>query len=1099
MGVSHVNFDCIEKRLSRLLKVYGNIVGTHYVPFIVLPIVISVGLAFGGLFFVQNTDTEYLFSPDNGPARKHRAQIEEHFSVNFDGDFTVARQTQVGRYARILVSAVDDGNILRENVLNDIVDLDERVKNMIVTKEGDDYKYDDLCGKWRETCSDPNTVLTLLQYNASNVNNLQLSYPVTAVQGMEYFIGGSLGGVEYLNNTDIIKSAKAMSLLYSLRSDELDDVSGKWEDKFVDLALKYESDTIEISFIISKSLDHDYIAIVIEMFPRLVVAFFVLTIFSVCACMMADWVTSKPILGILGVISALLAVVSAFGLLLLCGVPFIHLVIGMPFLTLGVGVDDMFIMIASWRTTSPRLSVAERLGETFSEAALSITITSLTDALAFGIGAISNFPSVRIFCCYCGVAIVFDYLYQITFFGGCMALIGHREKQNRHCVTMKKVVSKSRAPSKAYRLFCAGGFSSNPNDDIDNASEHIVSKFFAKYYGPFITKGWVKFLTLLLYFGYIGLAIWGCFSLSEGIRPRQLALDNSYTVNYYDAEEKYFLDYGPVIQYVITEHQDYSNEAVQAEVNNVIAQAHQSEYFYSENKYTTQCWLLDYLQFLNQTGFTYTDEDSFISILRNNFLSSVYFEHYKLDIAFDSKNMTIESSRFLVTSRSLSAGTVEEKKEFLHKSRNIAAESSLPMIAYNPSFIFDDHFDAILPSMIQNILIAAAGMLLVSLLLIPQPICSLYVTVSIASIVVGVLGYMAFWDVGLDFVSMITIVVCIGFSVDYSAHVAYIFVISQRDSRNERAIDSLRLLGLPILQSVSSTILAIIPIYTGNTYAFRAIFETLFLGISFGGLHGLLFLPTLLSLIGPGKIDTKSKEELLNRPVDLLKTWIKESSQPYWKTRLRQTEYAQNLAFDNSSLDYHVHNVPNGHHMTTSNPIIANGGATRSLLLDVNQNYEARKTRSHNVDPKQTKVPPRRNIPHRTSRRPRELYSVSSNARTQGIGRRQHKHSHTTRMANIAGKYDARLRNSKPRPHTANGAAVQGRMEMIDVDSIHTSISQFYQGNHQRYYLPYNSRSRSNGIPDNDSYDFWNQNIDINLSNSEKYSEFSQRKSQGLF
>ncbi|XP_077994502.1 patched domain-containing protein 3-like [Glandiceps talaboti] len=332
---SKFTFDCIERRLSRLLKVYGNIVGTYYVPFIVLPIVISMGLAFGGLFFVQNTDTEYLFSPDNGPARKHRAQIEEHFSVNFDGDFTVARQTQVGRYARILVSAVDDGNILRENALNEIIDLDEWVINMIVTKEGDDYKYDDLCGKWRETCSDPNTVLTLLQYNASNVNNLQLSYPVTAVQGMEYFIGGSLGEVEYLNNTDIIKSAKAMSLLYSLRSDELDDVSGKWEDKFVDLALKYESDEIDISFLISGSLDHDYIAIVIAMLPRITISFFILTTFSVLTCMMSNWVASKPVLGIMGVISALLAGVTAFGLLLFCGVPFIHLCIGTPCLILG--------------------------------------------------------------------------------------------------------------------------------------------------------------------------------------------------------------------------------------------------------------------------------------------------------------------------------------------------------------------------------------------------------------------------------------------------------------------------------------------------------------------------------------------------------------------------------------------------------------------------------------------------------------------------------------------------------------------------------------------------------------------------------------------
>ncbi|XP_077994500.1 patched domain-containing protein 3-like [Glandiceps talaboti] len=866
-------FDCIEKRLCRVLRVYGEFVGTYYIPFIVIPIVVTVGLSFGGLFFRQKTDTEYLFTPEDGPAKKHRDEVEKYFPVNFDDGFMINRQTEVGRYAHVLITVDDDGDVLQEDVLYAIIQFDERVKNLEVSYSRQGHhiklKYGDLCGKLHKRCSDSNTILRLINYNAYNFNAFiafhSLSYPVTAVQGMEYFIGGSLGGVEYLNNTDIIKSAKAMSLLYSLRSDGLDDLSGKWEERFIDMALEYESNKIDISFFISRSLDHDYVVIVISMLPSLVIAFFILTTFAVCTCMMFDWVTSKPILGMLGVISALLAAVSAFCLLLYCGVPFIHLVIGMPFLTLGIGVDDMFIMIASWRTTSPRHSVAERLGETFSEAALSITITSLTDALAFGIGAISNFPSVRIFCCYCGVAIVFDYLYQITFFGGCMALIGHREKQNRHCVTMKKVVPRSEAPSKFYRICCAGGILYKLGNVEENISEHIASRFFAKYYGPFVTQRWMKCLTLLLYLGYMGVAIWGCLRLSEGIDPRQLALDDSYTVEYYDQEERYFLDYGPVVQFVITSPENYSDQKVIQDIKNVIGEIHNNSYFFNENDdFTTQCWLLHYLQFLQQVNVTYHSEDSFILQLRNIFLQLPNFQHYRYDINFDSDNKTIQSSRFLVMSRSVANGTVETKRDFLHTSRNIASRSSIPMIAYHPTFIFDDHFDAVLPSIIQNVLIAAGGMLVVSLLLIPHPICSLYVTVSIASIVVGVLGYMAFWDVGLDFVTMITIVVCIGFSVDYSAHVTYIFVISPRDSRDKRAIESLRLLGLPIVQSISSTILALIPIYMAKTYAFKAIFKTLFLGISLGGLHGLLFLPVLLSLIGPRKSSKPSLPDKYN-------------------------------------------------------------------------------------------------------------------------------------------------------------------------------------------------------------------------------------------
>ena len=46
----------------------------------------------------------------------------------------------------------------------------------------------------------------------------------------------------------------------------------------------------------------------------------------------------------------------------------------------------MFILVSSWRYTSFKLSTEERLGQTLKDAAVSITITSITDALAFGIG-----------------------------------------------------------------------------------------------------------------------------------------------------------------------------------------------------------------------------------------------------------------------------------------------------------------------------------------------------------------------------------------------------------------------------------------------------------------------------------------------------------------------------------------------------------------------------------------------------------------------------------------------------------------------------------------------------------------------------------------
>ena len=98
----------------------------------------------------------------------------------------------------------------------------------------------------------------------------------------------------------------------------------------------------------------------------------------------------------------------------------------------GIGIDNMFVIVAVWRDTPVRHSVADRMGETFSKAAVSITLTSVTDCLAFGIGAISPFRSVQFFCAYAGVACAFCYVYSITLLAGCMVYAGKREEANTH-------------------------------------------------------------------------------------------------------------------------------------------------------------------------------------------------------------------------------------------------------------------------------------------------------------------------------------------------------------------------------------------------------------------------------------------------------------------------------------------------------------------------------------------------------------------------------------------------------------------------------------------------------------------------------------------
>lgn len=67
-------------------------------------------------------------------------------------------------------------------------------------------------------------------------------------------------------------------------------------------------------------------------------------------------------------------------------------------------------------------------------------------------------------------------------------------------------------------------------------------------------------------------------------------------------------------------------------------------------------------------------------------------------------------------------------------------------------------------------------MSVVSLLIVPQPLCAVVVAANIVSITLGVMGLMAWWDVNLDAASMITITMSVGFSVDFSLHTTYAFM-----------------------------------------------------------------------------------------------------------------------------------------------------------------------------------------------------------------------------------------------------------------------------------------------------------------------------------
>ena len=67
-------------------------------------------------------------------------------------DFDPSRASRFGRGGRLLVTARDNGSILRKEIFDDIAYLDFLVHNISIEWKGQRLQYRDICSTWRGKC-----------------------------------------------------------------------------------------------------------------------------------------------------------------------------------------------------------------------------------------------------------------------------------------------------------------------------------------------------------------------------------------------------------------------------------------------------------------------------------------------------------------------------------------------------------------------------------------------------------------------------------------------------------------------------------------------------------------------------------------------------------------------------------------------------------------------------------------------------------------------------------------------------------------------------------------------------------------------------------
>lgn len=314
-------------------------------------------------------------------------------------------------------------------------------------------------------------------------------------------------------------------------------------------------------------------------------------------------------------------------------------------------------------------------------------------------------------------------------------------------------------------------------------------------------------------------------------------------------------------QVIISGQYDYSDPLIQQQVENLTHSLESSKWIGSG--IYTESWLRSFLASVEDLkeeedfNYTITNEQSFIEVLREKWLFPR--TTWALDVRFDNKSEHILASRFMIQAVNVS-GTNNEK-DMVRELRKICDDSPLNATVFHPYFVFFDQFELVMPTSIQCLTYGALTMMVISFIFIPNVLCSLWVAFCIVSIEIGVAGYMALWDVSLDSISMINLIMCIGFSVDFTAHICYAYMSSKHKRPEDRVKECLYTLGLPIVQGSLSTIIGLFALVLANTYIFLVFFKMVFLVIFLGALHGLFLLPVLLSVFGPGSCTNFDRED----------------------------------------------------------------------------------------------------------------------------------------------------------------------------------------------------------------------------------------------
>jgi Niemann-Pick C1 protein len=300
-----------------------------------------------------------------------------------------------------------------------------------------------------------------------------------------------------------------------------------------------------------------------------------------------------------------------------------------------------------------------------------------------------------------------------------------------------------------------------------------------------------------------------------------------------------------------------------------------------------------------------TTQEGFVMTLENNLQFGSPGSQYNQDVAMVTDvetNMThIESVRVqseYMRLTKLSGGEIIEDASRQIEAMDATREMQEswtdlpPSFTYSNIFLTVEGFKVIQQELFMNVGLPIGSVAIIVLLTVASFTTALLITLNVGFCIIEILRFMWALGIAIDSVSVINIVLSVGLSVDYCAHVGHAFMVSTTakydaisssycnqtnqyshrvfsaynvqvkggNNKDRRVTETLADVGAAVLNGATSTFLAVAVLLGSSSYVFKTLSAQFAVTVGLGVIHGLVLLPVMLSLMGPRPFS--SAEEL---------------------------------------------------------------------------------------------------------------------------------------------------------------------------------------------------------------------------------------------